>query len=452
MSDPFEIEITRELEEFQRVFEANDRMIFSAPFGSGKSYFMDRFAKSCSRDYYFFTLYPVNYVISPTDSIMEYVKRDIVFQLVEQGLVFERLDVKAILTDMAKDLDLTELLSFLALIPAAQPVVKGFFKAGTGIKPFNSFANNYQSSSKYISSFSSSGTPYDNDAITCFIKKSFENLRKLDKRKIVLVIEDMDRIDPGHLFTILNIFGAHVDRHYVNPQAVEPNKFGFDKMVIIMDYNSVSGMFKHRYGDSANFAGYMGKFVTTSPYRYSIYNKALDLLLKKLLPLTGVTNTADRGIQGYLLEQLKNRDIRILKRIYEFDPYSIIRDVPEVVINGLKLAPSHLQVIQNAYTFKFDIQFYDDFSHHDIDAEEFEGVQFRIPYSILKRGKLFRTVVLAGNRYSIETWKDKDGRIVSFSFEPTKTITRPVLNLDYFEADYQFMDVFKAFEPYYYVK
>lgn len=450
MSDPFEIEITRELEEFRRVFEANERMIFSAPFGSGKSYFMERFAESCSRDYYFFTLYPVNYVISPTDSIMEYIKRDVVFQLVEKGLVFERFDVKAMLTDMAKDLDMTELLSFLALIPSAQPFVKGFLKTGT--KPLKIIADNYQSSSKYISSFSSSGTPYDNDAITCFIKKSFENLKKLDKRKVVLVIEDMDRIDPGHLFTILNIFGAHVDRHYVNPETVEPNKFGFDKMVIIMDYNSVSGMFKHRYGESANFAGYMGKFVTTSPYHYSIYNKALDLVLKKLLPFTGVTNTADRGIRGYLLEQLENRNIRILKRIYEFDPQSIIRDVKEVVINGLKLAPSHLQVLQNAYTFKFDIQFYDDFSRHDFEAEEFEGVQFRIPYSILKRGKLFRTVILAGNKYSIDTRKDSDGRILSFSFEPTKTISHPVLNLDYFEADYEFMDVFKAFEQYYFVK
>ena len=60
------IDIFNNINDFKQVFESESRIIFSAKFGDGKSYFLDKFMKSYDEkknDYYFITLHPVNYVV-----------------------------------------------------------------------------------------------------------------------------------------------------------------------------------------------------------------------------------------------------------------------------------------------------------------------------------------------------------------------------------------------------
>ena len=52
------ISLESELFSFNRYFEANSRCVLSAPFGEGKSFFLDEFIKKKSSDYDFITLYP----------------------------------------------------------------------------------------------------------------------------------------------------------------------------------------------------------------------------------------------------------------------------------------------------------------------------------------------------------------------------------------------------------
>ena len=77
------IDITYELEDFyHHLNEATiDRTIFSAKFGDGKTEFLKQFKEKYQDKYDFYTLYPVNYQIAPNEQIMEYIKRDLLFQL-----------------------------------------------------------------------------------------------------------------------------------------------------------------------------------------------------------------------------------------------------------------------------------------------------------------------------------------------------------------------------------
>lgn len=74
------------------MFENESRIIFSARFGDGKSYFLNEFMKSYDEkknDYYFITLHPVNYVVEENRDVIEYIKRDILFQLIKDNRIYD---------------------------------------------------------------------------------------------------------------------------------------------------------------------------------------------------------------------------------------------------------------------------------------------------------------------------------------------------------------------------
>ena len=90
-----EIDISQKIADFKQVFKNESRMILSAKFGDGKSYFLNKFINSFdpkNNDYYFITLHPVNYVVEDNKDIIEYIKRDILFQLIKDGWVFDYKD------------------------------------------------------------------------------------------------------------------------------------------------------------------------------------------------------------------------------------------------------------------------------------------------------------------------------------------------------------------------
>lgn len=79
------IDISNNINDFKQVFESESRIIFSAKFGDGKSYFLKKFMESYPKetnDCYFITLHPVNYVVEENRDVIEYIKRDILFQLI----------------------------------------------------------------------------------------------------------------------------------------------------------------------------------------------------------------------------------------------------------------------------------------------------------------------------------------------------------------------------------
>lgn len=84
-----------------------------------------------------------------------------------------------------------------------------------------------------------------------------------------MIIEDLDRIDPAHIFRILNVFSAHFDRYGVDKTCGD-NKFCLDKIVTVCDINNIKKIYAHVYGDNTDFTGYISKFSNSKEYIYSL--------------------------------------------------------------------------------------------------------------------------------------------------------------------------------------
>ena len=99
--------------EFKNYLETSPRIIFSAKFGDGKTQFLKEVAQNEEfKEYQFFTIYPVNYVVAENADIFEYVKRDILLQLGEAGLL-NSIDLEALIGSFASYETFKEVLAFL---------------------------------------------------------------------------------------------------------------------------------------------------------------------------------------------------------------------------------------------------------------------------------------------------------------------------------------------------
>ena len=129
---------------------------------------------------------------------------------------------------------------------------------------------------------------YENDVITQIITESIQSWKKKNPdKKVILFIEDMDRIDPGHLFRIMNVLSAHMDYSYkfgIQPDydTLANNKFGLDNVVLILDYSNLISIFKHFYGEDTNFEGYLSKFSNKGIFQYSLEEEKKKYILKKI--------------------------------------------------------------------------------------------------------------------------------------------------------------------------
>lgn len=297
------IDITYELEDFyHHLNEATiDRTIFSAKFGDGKTEFLKQFKEKYQDKYDFYTLYPVNYQIAPNEQIMEYIKRDLLFQLLLNEKIKPGIEIPNPIAfqwylcnntfDIIRDC-MKFAPSLIGTMAQYQVVLEGVTAlAETIIKQYQKFKdfkeeinnNSFQEGVNYIGRFNNeAGSIYELDPISWLIAKSIT----AEKRKTpILIIEDLDRIDPAHLFRILNIFSSHIDRKYLlsDQNIIEddeeksldqlPNKFGFKKIIFIMDAEATAAIYEKFYGNY-NYKGYISKFISKRIFEYSITKAA----------------------------------------------------------------------------------------------------------------------------------------------------------------------------------
>lgn len=256
------IPLDNEIVRFRHHLDIAPRVIFSAKFGDGKTTFLEEMkTHEIMNDYMLFTLHPVNYSVASNEDIFEYIKRDILLQLAKENLL-DNFDLDAAINTIYNLQTLYEALSFLLqFIPHGDMIVKLIDKAKV-IR--DKYKNEEKTWEVYDDTFKSQrGGLYEEDGYTLLIRHAIKNIHGSGK-KTCLIIEDLDRMDPGHLFRILNVIGAHVDEE--NGQ----NKFGFTNIVAVMDYDVTKHIFHHFYGDAANYDGYMSKFMSKYVYHYSI--------------------------------------------------------------------------------------------------------------------------------------------------------------------------------------
>ena len=81
-----EISISKETERFADFLKQkdNENIIFSGAFGIGKSYFLNNFFNQHKDKYTGIYLTPINYSVANNEDIFEYIKVDILMQLLEK--------------------------------------------------------------------------------------------------------------------------------------------------------------------------------------------------------------------------------------------------------------------------------------------------------------------------------------------------------------------------------
>lgn len=302
----FVIPIDSAIKGFFEHMKVNPRTILSSKFGDGKSYFLDKYKKTdfVSEHFMFLTIYPVNYQVASNEDIFSLIKRDILFQLMLNSMISDQVVVPNdialwfYLQNNGKSL-LSDLLSYLSAIAVPneyKPLIMSCMKTLKLFKDmkvkFEKFKVNYDENAlldDFLSKVDNK-TIYEDDIITAIIKRSIGNYKQRTHKEVVLVVEDLDRIDPAHLFRILNVFSAHIDYCYkcfVKPDCtLVGNKFNLDNIVLVCDYSNVRKIFKHFYGRETDFSGYIGKFLSSIPFNYSLQEERTKYIFEQLAVIT----------------------------------------------------------------------------------------------------------------------------------------------------------------------
>lgn len=269
--------ITTEIERFRSHLNElnNTRIIFSGIFGIGKTYFIQKFFES-ETNYIPIRINPVNYSVSKSQDIFELIKYDIAFQLLSKNPDFEKTNFNKFFTGQYYILEnykniISNLVENLSKIDhQLNAIIEPAFKLGKKIEEYDNKVNKDEEKDliDFLTFFKDkNGTIKEENNITELLSALISTLKKEDK-KVVLIIDDLDRIDPEHIFRLLNVFSAHFDFQELEGE----NKFGFDKVILICDIENIRGIFHNKYGAEIDFSGYIDKFYSNEIIYYRIEN------------------------------------------------------------------------------------------------------------------------------------------------------------------------------------
>lgn len=288
--DKFVFDIEEPTEKFTKHLGVsfNDRIILSAPFGAGKTYFLKEYFKKNSDEYEVIHLFPVNYSVTSNEDIFELIKYDILFELFGKDVEFDKSEFTKLdyLPLFFKENVFKIADVFTPLISIIPKIGKSIYDIKENLKElFQEFQKKYdqikiddkQSVVNYLEEDfnQKKGNVYEDDFYSQLIRQLVNQLKQFSdqnkqEKETVLIIDDLDRIDPEHIFRILNVLSAHMDIEN------SENKFGFDKIVLVFDQYNVRNIFKNRYGTDVDFTGYIDKF-----YSYKIFEFSNILGLEK---------------------------------------------------------------------------------------------------------------------------------------------------------------------------
>ena len=288
--DDFYIPVNDALKRFHEHLRGHGRTILSAKFGDGKSFFLRKFMENeeVKKDFKFIVLYPVNYQVAENRVVFELIKYDLLIQLFTQGIMsphFKLTKAQALawclqlhspsiaegLLPIISDLGLDE--NSVKLVSAILAGKKLIGKVKQKIKELEEPIRD-KLIEKFLKEMRNNPIA-GQDVITSIVQQGIASYKGANPGKdIVLIIEDMDRMDPAHLFRILNVFSAHIDYNFRMGEnstcQYVGNKFGLDKVVFVMCYDNAESIFKHFYGVGADFPGYINKFCSSNFFTYSL--------------------------------------------------------------------------------------------------------------------------------------------------------------------------------------
>ena len=284
MKENHKIEITAPERLFTEHLNHNDKIFFSGKFGSGKSYFLESYFEKQKAQLDSIVISPVNYEINSNDDIFRLIKLDILLQLTASNKLIlngEDYSISDSLFLLLQDKNRLKKISWEIIKSAVKlsPIYSS--QGGEILNILEKVSKNVkkkridpllEKANDFIKKFEDNDWHYfSNDAITSILKDSIPKLKTP-----ILIIEDLDRIDPGHIFRILNIFSSHYNHHE------DKHKFGFSKVILVGDIRNIKNIFSHVFGVATDFSGYMDKFYTSKPFEFSNAH-AIDFYIRNLL-------------------------------------------------------------------------------------------------------------------------------------------------------------------------
>lgn len=349
------IPIDDEIKKFYNHVSYNERIIFSAKFGDGKSYFLDHFFESYKEEYYCIKIYPVNYQVEDNKDIFELIKRDILIQLLGNNLISDENiidDAMIFQYEMAYGDHSDFILDLLKYVPRISMYVSTMQKALPFLKKYNEKRKELRKTDQdkaeeYLQKLEFITGSCEFDCISELITRCINQL-KASRKRTVLLIEDLDRIDPAHMFRILNILTAHIDRVLL-PSSISRehdcnlgmNKFNFDHIITVCDYDKVKATFHHFYGNEANFTGYISKFISSTHFTYSIYSTGIKYFREKASEIFDIPESILNEMIKYWEDHPNTHDIKKIS-IRELIKY---------------LTPPDNEIIPSSVCFNSDLYF-----------------------------------------------------------------------------------------------
>jgi len=290
----YKVPLPSVVQDFQKHIDIdyNKRILFSARFGAGKSTFLNEYFADQGEDFIVLKLYPVNYSVASNEDVFELIKYDLFSELLAKyadKLDMTDDDFSTLFVAQSYLLHDVKVYPFIkALLKAAVPNGEAIAEIVDAAKDIYKGFKNYQEKIKkkeidviedYIGWCEQrKGSIYEKDEITSLISDLILRVKqKLNNKPVVLIIDDLDRLDPEHVFRLFNVFSSHYD------SITDINKFGLDKVIFVCDYHNILLMYKHRYGDGVDFDGYINKFYSINVFNFNTTKHLLESIEELLL-------------------------------------------------------------------------------------------------------------------------------------------------------------------------
>lgn len=434
------VDLKNPIQDFKQHLEVydNTKILFSGPFGQGKTTFLNYFFDKEKDKYEVFKLYPVNYAVSHNEDIFKYIKAELLFQLMGKDVDFDKIDFNysdAAYSYFSQNIDkiISPLLSLIPKIgETAANVFDKIHELHKAVKDHESKlqVDDKKAALHYIKNlYEKEGSIFEDNFYTQLIRQLLEQHKQKHNKQNVLIIDDIDRMDPDHIFRIFNVFSANFDSlEYLNGL---PNKFGFDKIILVCDYLNIKKLFIHRYGNSVAFDGYLSKYYSRQPFEYD--NKQAILVITK--SLTSYKNQPVSSVITNALELIINDLIytneialRDLLKLTKHDFYSTIDRQSRIYSNSLKKHRHH-------FLFFNIIAFLEHLFDRDSIIEKFRRCKTKAPYRNKVNYKYYTQIgmVVLATELQDDTSHLINFKNDSFSFKINQKSDSP-LNYDYYEA------------------
>jgi len=344
MEEKIKIPIQAETERFQKHIKSpfNNRIFFSGIFGIGKTYFLKEFFSANKDAYDAYFVSPVNYSIASNKDIFKYIKFDIAFELLAKEPEFNK-----------EYFNLSQTLPYFInnnAVEILKIILKYAGELGKGLKDLTELTEKAIKDNKnlntdekkeiidYLKSVASmEGSLYEDDLIVELLSEKIQEAKQ--DKKAVLIIDDLDRLDPEHIFRILNVLA-----HQVDIEDMENNLFSFDKIIIVGDIENIKSIFHAKYGEKTNFSGYIDKFFDKEVYYFDnkqFINEKLDEIFfntktsnytKRILDLQDPHLAINRIIKE-LLSDLINNNLLNLRSLLKFQNQTLSIDCQDFNLN-----------------------------------------------------------------------------------------------------------------------